>query len=83
MKYVSAKYEAQLAELADTLCTPERFGKPALQGAVEPVFPHGLTRKDPVEHGWNAEPKGATILSFPMAQVVELHTPNNIQRGTE
>lgn len=29
------------------------------------------------------EPEGAKILKFPMAQVVELHTPDNIQLGAE
>jgi hypothetical protein len=54
MKYVSERYEAQLRELADTLCTPERFGDLALQDTVEfePVFPHGLQLAIPPEHGW-------------------------------
>lgn len=37
MKYVSEKYEKQLHDLAETLCTPERFGALALNDVVEPV----------------------------------------------
>jgi hypothetical protein len=82
MKYVSAKYERQLDELAENLRLnrQRKLGKVAV---AEPEFPHGLTRKDPVEHGWNAAPEGAKILEFPMAQVVELHTPDNIHLGQE
>jgi hypothetical protein len=29
MKYVSPEYQAQLDKLAETLCTPERYGKVA------------------------------------------------------
>jgi hypothetical protein len=85
MKYVSAKYEAQLHELADSLLRNKQL-KLGEVAVTEPVFPHGLTRKDPVEHGWNmasAEPEGAQILKFPMAEVVELHVPDNIQLGQE
>jgi hypothetical protein len=63
-----------------------KLGEVAVTEPTEPVFPHGLTRKDPVEHGWNmapAEPEGAQILKFPMAEVVELHVPDNIQLGQE
>lgn len=35
LKYVSPEYQAQLEALAETLCTPERFGKIALEDTVE------------------------------------------------
>lgn len=35
MEYVSPKYEKQLQDLAETLCTPERFGKIVLAEVVE------------------------------------------------
>lgn len=64
MKYVSAKYEAQLDALAESLMRnrQQKLGQLSLL---------------------DQEPQGATILSFPMAQVVELHTPSNIQLGAE
>lgn len=64
MKYVSAKYEAQLDALAESLMVnrQQKLGQLSLL---------------------EQEPVGAKILKFPMAQVVELHTPDNIQLGTE
>lgn len=38
MKYVSEKYEQQLHDLAETLCTPDRFGAVALSGVMELPF---------------------------------------------
>lgn len=37
LKYVSPEYQAQLERLAETLCTPERFGKVAV-GQMVLVF---------------------------------------------
>lgn len=34
MEYVSPQYQEQLEQLADRLCTPERYGAVALQGAL-------------------------------------------------
>lgn len=35
LQYVSPEYQAKLEQLAETLCTPERFGRVALQDTVE------------------------------------------------
>jgi hypothetical protein len=85
MKYVSEKYKAQLAELADSLLRNKQLKLGELATPEQPqLFPHGLELADPVEHGWRtAEPEGAKILKFPMAEVVELHVPDNIQLGQE
>jgi hypothetical protein len=67
MKYVSAKYEAQLDALAESL----------MRGRQQHLGQLSLLDQAP------AEPEGAKILKFPMAQVVELPIPSNIQLGAE
>jgi hypothetical protein len=39
---VSPDYQAQLAELATTLVTPERFGKPVVEATVELEVPDNI-----------------------------------------
>lgn len=35
LQYVSPEYQARLDALAELLCTPERFGKVAVQDSVQ------------------------------------------------
>lgn len=58
MRYVKPKYEKQLADLAELLIKPERFGAPALQDTVEfePLTPPTLRLCDPPELGWDYTP---------------------------
>lgn len=57
MRYVSEKYEKQLADLAETLMVNKRLGEVATQPEAEVVaFPHNLQLKTPPEHGWDLPP---------------------------
>lgn len=68
MKYVSEKYERQLHDLAETLCTPARyaeigqlilFANDAPEPATGPQIPPTLRLCDPPELGWEYQPDGA------------------------
>ena len=42
LKYVSPDYQEHLSQLAESLCTPDRFGAPAMEATVELEIPDNI-----------------------------------------